>query len=348
MEVTAALLQKMLAAMDKNGDGKTSKEEFKLAYVSLAASEGKTVSDAEYDKLWVQVDKDKSGDVSIAELASYFGFEVDASGMVVQSTEMDDDTILEALKMAYHLHVVDQPAPEASPKPEKVVVERYKAVTLKSEPQDSLERRLLEDAWCGDVASVNSLIDKMVAQKKTILIEDSETGLSPLLRIARFGDSAEVLARKMLDVGGEPRRDVNYQGLLDKKTPLHVAAEHGQANFMKLILDRGADPMIREAEGRSALHSAVHSNKIAAVIALLEHPKVVMKKLDLIQICDNHGRTALHIAAFRDSGEEPEIVKLLLEHGADPKRTDKSNHTAGKLAGKSGRRKSRELLDAYA
>lgn len=151
----------------------------------------------------------------------------------------------------------------------------------------------------GDVASVNSLIDKMVAQKKTILIEDSETGLSPLLRIARFGDSAEVLARKMLDVGGEPRRDVNYQGLLDKKTPLHVAAEHGQANFMKLILDRGADPMIREAEGRSALHSAVHSNKIAAVIALLEHPKVVMKKLDLIQICDNHGRTALHIAAFR-------------------------------------------------
>lgn len=59
--------------------------------------------------------------------------------------------------------------------------------------------------------------------------------------------------------------------------------------------------------------------------------------------CTHHAR----LADCRDSGEEPEIVKLLLKHGADPKRTDKTNHTASKLASKTGRRKSRELLDAY-
>lgn len=351
MEVTCELLQKMLKAMDKDGDGRTNKDEFRAAYVGLAENEGKTVSELEYEALWIQVDKDMSGDVSISELADHFGFDVDADGNVVQKQgEMSDDAILEALKMAYHLQVVDSPpadVSQGSPGPDKVV-ERYKSINLKTEPMDSLERQLLEESYCANVTSVDSIIDKMVAQKMTILIEDSEHGQTPLHRISRFGDSAEVLARKLLEVGGQQRRDVNYQDLKDRKTPLHVAAEHGQGSYVKLLLDRGADPTICEIEGRSALHSAVHSNKLETVVAILEHSKVKSKKEELIKIVDNQGRTALHIAAFRDSGEEPEIVKTLLEHGADPKLTDNTNHTASRLATKTGRRKSRELLDAYA
>ena len=41
------------------------------------------------------------------------------------------------------------------------------------------------------------------------------------------------------------------------------------------------------------------------------------------------------------------MVKLLIDHGADPKVKDKAGNSAGALAGKSGRRKSRELLEAY-
>lgn len=41
------------------------------------------------------------------------------------------------------------------------------------------------------------------------------------------------------------------------------------------------------------------------------------------------------------------MVKLLVDHGADPKASDQSGNNAGALAGKSGRRKSRELLDSY-
>lgn len=145
---------------------------------------------------------------------------------------------------------------------------------------------------------MDAIVDKMVSRGISILIEDADTGQTPLHRIARFGDSAEVLVRKLLEVGGKPRRDVSYQDK-DKKTPLHLAAEHGQAALVKLLLDRGADPLIRESEGRSALHSAVHSNKQEVVRTILEHLKVAEKKKDLIQITDNQGRTALHIAAFR-------------------------------------------------
>lgn len=60
-------------------------------------NEGKVVSDKEYEELWTNVDQDRSGDVSISELAHYFGFVVDETGNV--SPEMSDDAILDALQV---------------------------------------------------------------------------------------------------------------------------------------------------------------------------------------------------------------------------------------------------------
>jgi hypothetical protein len=73
-------------------------EEFKEPYMKV---QGKKISKAEYDKLWEKIDTDKSGDVSVKELAEYYGFEIGLNGKVIEKAEdeMDDDSILEALRV---------------------------------------------------------------------------------------------------------------------------------------------------------------------------------------------------------------------------------------------------------
>ena len=54
------------------------------------------ITDADYDKLWEKIDTDKSGDLSVKELATYFGYSIDGKG----SVEMTDEQILQALQLA--------------------------------------------------------------------------------------------------------------------------------------------------------------------------------------------------------------------------------------------------------
>ena len=57
------------------------------------------ITDADYDKLWEKIDTDKSGDLSVKELATYFGYSIDGKG----SVEMTDEQILQALMMGAEL-----------------------------------------------------------------------------------------------------------------------------------------------------------------------------------------------------------------------------------------------------
>ena len=59
---------------------------------------------------------------------------------------------------------------------------------------------------------------------------------------------------------------------------------------------------------------------------------------------DKTQRTPLMIASFKC---EEDVVTLLLKHGADPNLADSGGNDAVKLATKTGRRRSRELLEAH-
>jgi hypothetical protein len=99
-------------------------------------------------------------------------------------------------------------------------------------------------------------------------------------------------------------------------TPLHYAAEQGNAEFMELLVSNGADVKALNNSRRSALYFAAIGGKWEAVKWLIEHGADVEAK-------DEDGTTVLRWATFM----EWEVVKWLVEHGADPKAKDSEGQT---------------------
>jgi len=336
MAITCDDLEAMIKAMDTDGDGVCTKVEFKAAYVELMKKEGKTISDANYDQLWARLDKDGSNDVSVAELAGFYGYDIKA-GALVERDDMSDEDIMEMLALASLLSVDVMPEPAKTPEKH----EPCTMVNLKTGGQ-SVEKDILELSQMGDCGAVEELIDKVLAEKRAMRIADAETGQTPLHMIARQGNTCEVLGSKLLEATGDSR-DVNYPDL-SGKTPLHVAAEFGQQEFVAMLLARGADPTLQvNKTGWSALHFAVQSKSVETVKAILGSNAASRQKHKLLHLADSTDRTSLHVAAYTHDDEE--MVKLLLEHGADRKTEDRYGNKPGCLARKGGRKGSRELLE---
>jgi ankyrin repeat protein len=122
-----------------------------------------------------------------------------------------------------------------------------------------------------------------------------------MLEALRGGDQATF--RKLLSGAS---KSVNGKGP-GGSTPLFYAALYGDAASVKLLLDAGADPNIRNDAGASALMWA--AGDLEKVRLLVEHGADVNATSDA-------GRTPLLIAAGRFGNAA--VVKLLLDRGASP------------------------------
>jgi ankyrin repeat protein len=126
-----------------------------------------------------------------------------------------------------------------------------------------------------------------------------EGGWTPLMYAALYGDAEAV--RTLLEKGANP----NAQNV-DGGTALMYAIE--DAGKTRLLLQHGANPNLRSGEGRTALLIAVGRNGSYPVVKLLLEKGADVK----VRLPDGRGALTLAVNA-RDAN----LLQLLLDHGVE-------------------------------
>jgi len=158
-----------------------------------------------------------------------------------------------------------------------------------------------------------------------------------------------VFIRKLLEKGANPnaraidstetRTIFTMQWLYeDGATPFLRAAQSGDVNLMKLLLEYGADPLISTKNGDTALMAASGIGWVEGVTfewSKKENLEAVRLCLELgidVNAADGDGRTALHGAAHKGRND---VVQLLVDHGARLDAKDKGSRDTinGELLG---------------
>ena len=143
------------------------------------------------------------------------------------------------------------------------------------------------------------------------------TGTVTDLELARalVAHGADVDARQT----AEPRD--GYRNMLNRSgaTPFLLAAKAVDVEMMRLLLELGADPLLANEDGTTALLVAAgvgiwsSSESPGSAEEALEAVKLMVELGDSVAAVDDNGDAALHGAVMRGL---PELVLYLLEHGA--------------------------------
>ena len=149
-----------------------------------------------------------------------------------------------------------------------------------------------------------------------------------LHRAISYGNYPKVI--QCLDVGPKrERRKVLDQADGNGVTPLSVAAYHGYNRIVAALLDRGAVVDQATYHGRSPLIVACEENKRDTVELLLARGANIEFRSGFLQT----GYTPLHISTYFG---HVDLVRLLLDHGADAKCMDRRGYTPLQLACRHG------------
>ncbi|KAK7489351.1 hypothetical protein BaRGS_00019459 [Batillaria attramentaria] len=118
--------------------------------------------------------------------------------------------------------------------------------------------------------------------------------------------------RQLLAEGANADQFYEDDQNISSKSILHVACGKGQTECVKLLLEWGSMPNIRDKWGQSPLHYSICAQFLDTASILLEHMDA--SAVEIINDKDRYGKTPLHSAA--DSANV-EAIEILLKHGAD-------------------------------
>jgi uncharacterized glyoxalase superfamily protein PhnB len=187
-------------------------------------------------------------------------------------------------------------------------------------------------------------LDKLLAQHPRKIVVTGSDWNRPLLHIAAGQghlDCVNVLLRRGFDIGTRDK--------FDNATALHWAAQFGTVEVVKRLIDKGADidgegdehqigvigwatcfkQVRREAAdyllargAKPTIFSAVALNRADLVRHLVADDPTLLRMRKMSRF--EHYRTPLHLAVLKN---RPQMVKLLLELGADASAQDSRGYT---------------------
>ncbi|XP_012452055.1 potassium channel AKT1 [Gossypium raimondii] len=172
----------------------------------------------------------------------------------------------------------------------------------------------------------------------------------------------DLLLHQLLKRGLDPNESDN-----SGRTALHIAASKGSENCVLLLLDYGADPNSKDSEGSVPLWEAMLAghDKVAQLLkdnggninagdvghfactAAEQNNLYLLKEIVRyggdVTCPRNNGYTALHVAVCEDNIE---IVKFLLEQGADIDQPDVHHWTPRDLAEQQGHEEIKMIFES--
>ena len=128
------------------------------------------------------------------------------------------------------------------------------------------------------------------------------------VRLSVWNNQIIDFVKKLLNDGADP--NLRYGS---GKAALHGAVRFKNMGLVKLLLNRGADPNIKDEYGEPLLNSLIKKEEV-----MKHNIDIVKQLLDAgadINMTDKEGKTALWFAVYK---EYKDTVKLLLNLGGDP------------------------------
>lgn len=165
--------------------------------------------------------------------------------------------------------------------------------------------------------------------------EEEEDLEQRLIRAAKDNDVE--LVRELIAAGG----DVNAKDDLEDSAFLYAGAE-GFNEILELTLENGADVKSLNRYGGTALIPASEHGHVETVKKLIEAGVPV-------DHVNDPGWTAMQEAVLLNDGgeDQQEVVRLLLEAGADPNITDPQGRTALENARRLGFEELAEVIESH-
>ena len=177
-------------------------------------------------------------------------------------------------------------------------------------------RTALEVAATSEKENAPEIMKQLLEAGANPILTD-EDGNTLLITMAFRGN--ETAVRRLLEIPAV-RKNINAQGKI--WTALSAAAYNGHLKVAKRLFEAGADPTLPGKDDDTPLMSAVEQGKLAMVRWLLKI-QAVRKNIN----ARTSRGTALKMAATSEKENAPEIMKQLLEVGADPILTDEDGNT---------------------
>lgn len=192
-----------------------------------------------------------------------------------------------------------------------------------------MNQQFIVSAGQGDLKTVLSMLEKG----------------AELNAVDEYGRTAVMTATynnqvKMVEALIQKGADLNIRDHNLNNVFLYAGAE-GLLDIVKLAIEAGADPALTNRYGGTALIPASERGHVETVEELLNHTEI-----DVNHINNLHWTALLEAVILGDGGEKHQhIVKLLLQHGADPKIGDKNGITPLMHAKKMGFKDMAVLLE---